>query len=153
MKLTLTDQMAEQNGEFTLIPEGFYAFTVKEKGDVSMSSNQNEFLPITLTIADTEQKDKLFLSEKSLWRLAQFLKSLKGGADLGALEFDPSKCSWIVGKSGQCEIVHESYTSTKPEHKGKVFTNAKIKAYVWGKDVSDPPNPEAPGDDDNDPPF
>lgn len=153
-KITLNDKMAEQNGEFSLIPEGMYAFTVKEKGDVSITKNGNEFLPITLAINGSEMRDSLFLSEKSLWRLAQFLKSLKGGADLGELEFDPSKCAWIVGKSGQCEIVHETYTSDKPEHKGKVFTNAKIKAYVWGKDVSEPPSPETPDDDaDSAPPF
>ena len=152
-KITLNDKMAEQGGDFEVIPEGYHAFTVKETGDVSISKNGNEFLPITLTINGSEMKDSLYLGAKSLWRLAQFLKSLKGGADLGELEFDPSQCKWLHKKSGQCEIVHETFTSDKPEHKNKVFTKAKIKAYVWGKDVSEPPNPETPDDDDSDPPF
>lgn len=148
-KITLNDKMAEGGGEFEVIPEGYHAFIVKEKGDVSMSSNQNEFLPVTLTIGGVDVKDKLFLNEKSQWRLARFLKSLKGGADIGELEFDPAKCSWIVGKTGQCLIEHEIPTEGK--YKGKVF--ARVKSFDWGKDVSEPPNPAAPEDDDNEPPF
>ena len=138
--------MAEGGGEYELIPEGIHAFTVKEKDDVSMSSNGNEYLPITLTIGKTDIKDKLYLSEKSLWRVARFLKSLKDGADLGALEFDPSKCSWIVGKKGQCLIEHETVTEGK--YAGKKF--ARIKSFEWGKDVSEIAETE---ETDEDPPF
>lgn len=148
-KITLNDKMAEQGGDFEVIPEGYHAFTVKERGDVSMSNNGNEFLPVTLTISGIDVKDKLFLGEKSQWRLARFLKSLKGGADLGELEFDPSKCAWIVGKSGQCLIEHEIPTEGK--YKGKVF--ARVKTFDWGKDVSELPNPETPEDDESAPPF
>jgi len=126
-KITLTDEIAEK-GEYTLLPEGIHAFTVVKVDDVSMSANGQEFLPVTLDIDGIELKDKLFLSQKSQWRLARFLKSLKGGESLGNLEFDPEKCKWIVGKSGQLLIEHESPTEGK--YAGKKF--ARVKNYEWG---------------------
>jgi len=140
-KIRLTDQDAEK-GEYTLIPEGIHAFTVKDVGDVSMSANQQEFLPVTLDIDGTELKDKLFLSQKSQWRLARFLKSLKGGQSLGDMEFDPEKCRWIVGKSGQLLIEHESPTEGK--YAGKKF--ARVKNYEWGHAVT--ATASAPEDDE-----
>jgi hypothetical protein len=140
-KITLTDEIAEK-GEYTLLPEGIHAFTVTAVGDVSMSANQQEFLPVTLDIDGTELKDKLFLSQKSQWRLARFLKSLKNGEALGNLEFDPEKCKWIVGKTGQLLIEHVSPTEGK--YAGKKF--ARVKNYEWGHAVTAAVS--APEDDD-----
>jgi hypothetical protein len=130
-KIRLTDEDAEK-GEYTLIPEGIHPFTVTNVEDVSMSANQQEFLPVTLDIDGTELKDKLFLSKKSQWRLARFLKALKNGESLGDLDFDPEKCKWIVGKSGQLLIEHESPTEGK--YAGKKF--ARVKNYEWGHKVA-----------------
>lgn len=143
-KITLNDDMADK-GPMEVIPEGIHAFTVKAVGDVSMSANQNEYLPVTLEIEGIELKEKLFLSEKSFWRIARFLKSLKGGQALGDLEFDPEKCKWIVGKTGQCLIEHEIPAEGK--YAGKRF--ARVKNFEWGHAVeATAPNPE-----DDDVPF
>jgi hypothetical protein len=141
-KIRLTDEIAEK-GEYTLLPEGIHAFTVIKVDDVSMSANQQEYIPVTLDIDGAELKDKLCLSQKSQWRLARFLKSLKGGESLGDLDFDPEKCKWIVGKTGQLLIEHESPTEGK--YTGKKF--ARVKNYEWGHKLTDAPASEPEEDD------
>ena len=140
-KITLTDEIAEK-GEFTIIPEGIHAFKVLTVGDVSMSTNQKEFLLVELDIDGVKLKDKLFLSKESQWRLARFLKALKGGESLGELQFDPDKCKWIEGQSGQLLIEHEMPTEGK--YKDKVFP--RVKNYEWGHKLTDAPASE-PEDD------
>lgn len=130
-KITLTDHDAEK-GEFAIIPEGIHPFTVVSVGDVSMSSNNNEYFPVELEIDGIKIDDKIFLSKKSHWRLARFLKSLKGGEPLGELQFDPEKCKWIIGKSGQCLIEHEIPNEGK--YKGLSFP--RVKNYEWGKSIA-----------------
>jgi|Laugrespbdmm15sn_2_1035079.scaffolds.fasta_scaffold67251_2 hypothetical protein len=143
-KISLNDKLADQEGgDYILVPVGYHAFTVESVGDVELSSNGNEFLTVELTCGGTKVKDKIFLGEKSLWRLARFLKSLKGGESLGDIEFVPEKCKWIVGKSGQLLIEHESPTEGK--YAGKKF--ARVKTYEWGKVVAD--LDEDPADDDD----
>ena len=141
-KITLTDEITEK-GEFTIIPEGIHAFKVLTVGDVSMSTNQKAFLPVELDIDGVKLKDKLFLSKESQWRLARFLKSLKGGESLGELQFDPDKCKWIEGKSGQLLIEHEIPTEGK--YKDKVFP--RVKNYEWGHKLTDAPASEPEEDD------
>jgi hypothetical protein len=136
-KITLTDHDAEK-GEFTIIPIGIHPFTVTSVGDVSMSSNNNEYLPVELEIDGVKIEDKIFLSKKSQWRLARFLKSLKGGEPLGELQFDPEKCKWIIGKSGQCLIEHE--VPSEGKYKGMSFP--RVKNYEWTTFVSEVNNVE-----------
>ena len=143
-KITLSDDMADK-GPMEVIPEGIHAFTVKAVGDVSISANQKEFLQIDIEIDGITLKEKLFLTKESHWRLARFLKSLKGGQSLGDLQFDPEKCQFIVGKTGQCLIEHEIPTEGK--YAGKRF--ARVKNYEWGHELT----AAASNPDDDDIPF
>lgn len=144
-KIQLNDDMADK-GPMEVIPEGIHAFTVKAVGDVSMSQNQKEYLPIEIEIEGINLKEKLFLTKESHWRVARFLKSLKGGQSLGDMEFDPERCKWIVGKTGQCLIEHEIPTEGK--YAGKRF--ARVKNYEWGHALTGASS--APEEND-DPPF
>jgi len=146
--MKLNDKMAE-SGEFTILPEGYHNFTVEKVGDVNMSANGNEFLPVDLNVSGVKISDKLFLGEKSQWRLARFLKSLKGGEALGEIYFNPAQCRWIVGKSGQLLIEHEIPTEGK--YKGKVFP--RVKTYDWGQSVVTASADESDDDADSAPPF
>lgn len=143
-KIQLNDDMADK-GPIEVIPEGIHAFTVKAVGDVSMSQNQKEFLPIEIEIEGITLKEKLFLTKESHWRIARFLKSLKGGQSLGDLQFDPEKCQFIVGKTGQCLIEHEIPTEGK--YAGKRF--ARVKNYEWGHALT--ATSSAPAGDDEAP--
>lgn len=108
-------------GDFRLLPEGVWPFTVKslEKG----YSNGTKNIPpcptakVMLRVgagADlSDVANTLFLDDSQEWKLCQFFLALgmrKHGEELNLSEFDH-----IVGKTGWVEIEHYSYTKDGEE--------------------------------------
>jgi len=108
-------------GDFRLLPEGAYPFTVKsmEKaynngtGKIPACPMAKVMLRVGTGSEVSDVTNNFYLDDSQEWKLCQFFLALgmrKHGEELNLREFDN-----IVGKSGWVELEHYSYTQDGEE--------------------------------------
>lgn len=114
----------KDGGDFKLLPEGIYPFTIKklEKGFFNGSSNVPPCPRAQLTLRVgtgmdvSDVTEGLLLDDSLEWKLCQFFTGIgarKHGEPL-AMNWDDD---FIVGKTGWVQIGHRSYTNKDGEEK------------------------------------
>lgn len=136
-ELTWDDEIEKDGGDFVLLPEGDYNFTVKkfERGrfagsDKMPACNQAK---LELTIHSSEYGDQtifhnLFLHTKTEGLLSAFFAGIgqkKKGERL--------RMNWntVIGARGKCKLIHNKYTS-----KGEERINNQVQKFYPYEEVS-----------------
>lgn len=107
------DQIKNEGGEFVLLPDGDYEYTVKKV--LRTRYNGSEKVPpcnramVTFEVAGSDGavsiEEGFFLLSNFEWKLSQLFLSL-GMKKHG----EPLKMNWnIIGKRGKCKVVVETY--------------------------------------------
>jgi hypothetical protein len=118
-------------GDFKLLPEGVYPFTVRslEKGYSNGTKNIPPCPMAKLTlrvgggVAASDVTNTLYLDDSQEWKLCQFFLALgmrKHGEELNLSAFDR-----IIDKTGWLEIEHYSYVKD-----GEEKTQNSVKRYL-----------------------
>lgn len=106
--------------EFTVLPEGDYPFTVTKferqhhAGSAKMPPCGKAVLTILLdgsALGTTLVTENLFMHQKMLWKIKQFLVSIGQGKEEDK-EIHP-RWTAVPGASGRCHVVVQDYQSTK----------------------------------------
>ena len=132
------DEIVNESGEYVLLPEGDYDFTVTgfERG----RHNGSDKIPpcnkaiVTLTVWGAEDKteitENILLCNKLEWKLSQFFLSL-GLKKHG----EPLKMNWnaIVGQKGKCHVYVNKYTDKNGEERK---SNRIKKFYAYDENVT-----------------
>lgn len=116
------DEIEQDGGDFILLDESEYAFTVTkfERGRFPGSTKIPPCNKATLTLAiDSDQgrtsvNADLIMYSSMEWKLSQFLRSvgLKKEGEKVRVKWDQ-----LVGKKGRCMIKHRTYTNKNGEEK------------------------------------
>lgn len=116
------DEIEQDGGDFILLDEGEYAFTVTkfERGRFPGSTKIPPCNKAALTLAiDSDQgrtsvNADLIMYSSMEWKLSQFLRSvgLKKEGEKVRVKWDQ-----LVGKKGRCMIKHRTYTNKNGEEK------------------------------------
>lgn len=120
------DDFIQDDGEFTLLPEGDYDFTVKEfTRGTSRNGDNMAILKLEVKGADgatTMITENIVLLQNTIWKISSFLRSvgLKKHGERVRMRFKES-----VGLSGRCHVIQDEYIDTH----GKKRTNNKIDQY------------------------
>ena len=131
------DEINNEDGEFVLLPEGDYDFTVSK---VERARHQgSEKLPpcnkavVTLTVWGPDDKfeitENLLLCNKLEWKLSQFFLSI-GLKKHG----EPLRMNWssAVGRKGKCHLYINKYTDKNGEERQ---SNRIKKFYAYDENV------------------
>jgi hypothetical protein len=132
------DEILEEGGEFELLPEGDYNFTVA-KVERARSSGKGKLPPcnmakVTFDIYGPDNKHEItenFILHSSMeWKLSQLFLSVsmkKHG--------EPLRMNWtaIVGKTGKCKVSIRTYKKNDGSE-GK--TNGIQKLYAYDEQVT-----------------
>lgn len=132
------DEIVNEGGEFTLLPEGDYDFTV-EKFERARHEGSAKVPPcnmakITFTIWGENDKfevtENFFLCNKFEWKLSQFFLSL-GLKKHG----EPLRMNWnaVTGKRGKCHVYVNSYKNKDGQDRK---SNRIQKFYAYDEQVS-----------------
>lgn len=137
------DEIEKDGGEFTLLPEGDYDFTVKsfERGRHSGSDKlppcNKAILTITICVKDDciDIKHNLFLHSRCEGFLSAFFTSIgqkKHGEKL--------KMNWntVTGTKGKCRVYIDKYKGSD----GKEHTSNKIKKFYSPDEKVQTNNPQ-----------
>ena len=141
------DEINNEGGDYTPLPEGDYDFTVKKVE--RLRTNGSEKLPpckmamVTFSIWSTEGErevtDNFVLHSKLEWKLSALFLSV-GMKKHG----EPLRMNWtgIVGQSGTCKIVQRTF---KKKDGGEGVTNDIKKFYAYDENVETvSPSPNTP---------
>lgn len=114
------DAICCDSTEFTVLPEGDYPFTVVKfdrqhhTGSAKMPACGKTVLTIQLDggpLGTTLVTENLFMHQKMLWKIKQFLVSIGQGKEEDK-EIHP-RWTEVPGASGRCHVVVQDYQSTK----------------------------------------
>ncbi len=114
------DAICCDSTEFTVLPEGDYPFTVTKferqhhAGSAKMSPCEKAVLTIRLdggAYGSTTVTENLFMHQKMLWKIKQFLVSIGQGKEEDK-EIHP-RWPEVPGASGRCHVAVQDYQSTK----------------------------------------
>ena len=131
------DEIVKENGEFVLLPEGDYDFTVA-KFERNRHNGSDKIPPcnkavVTLTVWGADDKieiiENFLLCNKMEWKLSQFFLSI-GLKKHG----EPLRMNWnaAIGKKGKCKVIVNKYT----DKNGNNRENNRIeKFYAYDENV------------------
>ena len=117
------DVIENDGGEFTLLPEGTYPFTVLsfERGEFpgseKMPACKKAVLTIRIdggTLGATDVTENLFLHSRAEWKLCQFFTAIGQRQHGEQLRMDWSK---VPGSRGLCEVGVREYRNKDGEQK------------------------------------
>lgn len=135
-------EIKNDGGDFKLLPEGVYPFTVRSVEKAYNNGAKNipacPMAKVTLRVGtgadSSDVTNNLYLDDSLEWKLCQFFLALgmrKHGEALNLREFDNAQ-----GKTGWVELEHYTYTD-----KGEDKTINSVKRYL---DPADAPSDGKP---------
>lgn len=127
------DEIVNESGDYTLLPEGDYDFTI-QKFERARHGGSEKIPPcnkavVTFTIWGAEDKTEItenfFLCNKFEWKLSQLFLSI-GLKKRG----EPLKMNWnaVTGAKGKCHVYIDSYKKNDGSD-GKSNKIKKLYAY------------------------
>lgn len=132
------DEIVNESGEFTILPEGDYDFTVTEfkrnRHEGSEKVPPCNMAKVTVTVWGAEDKveitENFFLCNKFEWKLSQFFLSI-GLKKHG----EPLRMNWnaVVGKKGKCHVYINKYKNKDGQDRE---SNRIQKFYAYDEQVS-----------------
>lgn len=132
------DEIVNEGGDFVLLPEGDYDFTI-EKYERARHEGSAKVPPcnmakVTFTIWGVEDKieitENYFLCNKFEWKLSQLFLAI-GLKKHG----EPLKMNWnaITGKKGRCRVYVDTYKNKDGEDRK---SNKIKKLYAYDENVT-----------------
>lgn len=131
--LDFNSEIEMDSQEFILLPEGDYAFTVKEvekayyQGDSEKIGNGCPMIYLKLEVKSPQGtatvQDRLYLNEDFEWKLSSFFRCIglkKHGEKV--------KMSWeaVMGKEGLCHLIQEKWI----DKNGNEKTSNRVAKYL-----------------------
>lgn len=140
------DEIVNESGDYTLLPEGDYDFTI-QKFERARHGGSEKIPPcnkavVTFTIWGAEDKTEItenfFLCNKFEWKLSQLFLSI-GLKKRG----EPLKMNWnaVTGAKGKCHVYIDSYNKNDGSD-GKSNKIKKLYAYDEQINTIKPANPQ-----------
>lgn len=110
------DEIQEDSGEYTLLPEGDYQFVVtefaRERFNGSAKMPACNMAKLTIKVFDTSGQStqithNLFLHSKTEWKLSEFFRAI-GQKKKG----EKIRMDWthVLGSTGRCKVIIHTYT-------------------------------------------
>lgn len=144
------DEIQEDSGEYTLLPEGDYQFVVtefaRERFNGSAKMPACNTAKLTIKIFDNSGQStlvthNLFLHSKTEWKLSEFFRAI-GRKKKG----EKIRMDWthVLGSTGRCKVIIHTYTDKEGNERK---TNRIDKFYPADEQPMPAPNtytPQAP---------
>lgn len=126
-------------GDFEALDTGVYEVTVFD-AEPKTASTGSDMAKLTLKVQDGPYKgrnlwDNLVFTEKSKWRVAQFLKACRIELDTGKFKFTKAD---IEGKPLRVQVAKVPDAYRDPDGELGIFTN-DIKQYLPSERVAEQP--------------